>query len=771
YSKETIKMTTRTFKILLFRFILILLLFIPYLLFGQTSKQAIFGKVTDLKSGEELIGVSVSNTTKTKGLVTNHEGNFSIELDVPVKVLVSYIGYETQVFTVDKNTHFPILIQLKERENQLTEVIVKTSKAAISHTTYAGSMRINPKELRFIPTAAGEQDPMQALSLLPGIKKGSGGGEGFFVRGGSPDQNLILLDEAPVYNPNHLLGFFSLFQPEAIQDMVVYKGGVPAQYGGRLSSVMRLQMKEGNFTHWETEAGLGLLSSRVFLNGPIFKNKVSLSFGMRRSYLDQLFKVVGNNLPYHFTDLNLKLALKVGKHGKLSYTQYYGNDILKLNNAPNETKEIVDFGTKLLNKVSSLQYQHLFPSTQLNIVLSRSNFQYWVDARFGNGLFGLESKIADWQFKADINQSISTRMSLRSGIEFTNHHFEPNRTRILGEFNTVLKTIPSTKFNSNEGAVFTQFDHQVDGKLSYSAGLRLSSALGKDFVYANPEARWQLNYNFNTRNTIKLFYGRMFQYMHLVSGSSGVMPTDIWFPVSSQIKPQSAHQFSFSFEHKPRTGPLSYVVEPYFKLLDNLTEYREGAQILLNSEIEKELLQGKGRAYGLELLIKKDEGRLKGWVGYTLSYTERKFVGLNQGNWFYARYDRRHDISLTSCYEINSSFTFSGSFTLSSGMRVTPIVGRYAIPSGSYNEIISIPIYGDRNSLVLSPLHRVDLNLTYKHTFKKRIRTEWSVGAFNVYNRTQAFKLRMQTESNGDLQFKQVGLYGFIPSFSCNIQF
>jgi hypothetical protein len=302
-------------------------------------------------------------------------------------------------------------------------------------------------------------------------------------------------------------------------------------------------------------------------------------------------------------------------------------------------------------------------------------------------------------------------------------------------------------------------------------GLRMSSSFGKNFIYAAPEPRVSLHYLIDENSGINVSYNRMKQYLHLVSGSSAVMPTDLWFPVSKQVKPQSSNQYAISYQKEWLNKGLFLQIEPYFKTMNNLVEYKEGTQILLNNEIEKDLVQGIGRAYGIEMMLQKKTGRLSGWIAYTLSWSERKFADLNRANWFYGRYDRRHDLSLVGNYQINENWGFSSTFTIGSGMRVTPMVGKYIMPSGSYNDVIGVPIYGDRNSLVLSPLHRLDINLTYQSKPGKRIRTEWNIGACNVYNRTQAYKLSLVKNADNSRSFKQVGLYGFVPSASFNMFF
>ncbi len=727
-------------------------------------------KVIDSKTNEVIIGASIIRSDNKVGAQTNEMGQATFETELPAIFTISYMGYESKKMQVKQYSNAPIQIELKESKKELKEAKIQASKSKLSQKETAGIINIQPNEYKFLASAGGEKDPIQVLQLMPGLKKGANGGDGFFVRGGSADQNLIRVDGATVYNPNHLLGFFSVFNSDAIQDLKLYKGAFPAAMGGRLSSVMDIRIKEADKSDWNGTAAVGLLSARSFLSGPLIKNKLGFSASFRRTYIEQLFALAGNELPYYFQDGHIKLNYNINENNKLSYTAFYGNDVLRINREKENEKQI-DFGTSSHNWIQVLHFLHFNKDFSSNLYAVKTNYAYTVNANIDGNIFGLKAEVQDLQLKGDLTKQINKKTNFKTGFEFTRHSFNPNQTSIFGSLNELLKETESSRFYANEAAVFAMIDKNINQKINLNLGLRMSSSFGKNFMYVAPEPRMSLHYQIDETSGVNLSYNRMKQYLHLVSGSSAVMPTDLWFPVSKQVKPQSSNQYAISYQKEWLNKGLFLQIEPYFKTMNNLVEYKEGTQILLNNEIEKDLVQGIGRAYGIELMLQKKTGRLSGWIAYTLSWSERKFDELNRANWFYGRYDRRHDLSLVGNFQINENWGFSSTFTIGSGMRVTPMVGKYIMPSGSYNDVIGVPIYGDRNSLVLSPLHRLDVNLTYQSKPGKRIRTEWNIGACNVYNRTQAYKLSLVKNADNSRSFKQVGLYGFVPSASFNMFF
>lgn len=738
-------------------------------LLAQTEKTLIKGWVNDQNTGEPLVGVSVYVPNKSVGTASNAAGEFTLSHALPCTIELSYVGYEKQSILITTAAQLPLKLSLKEKGTELRHATVVAKKEnELKHT--AGLITLQPLETRFLAAAGGERDALQALSLMPGVKKSASGGEGYFVRGGSPDQNLISVDEAPLYNPNHLLGFFSAFNPESVSDVKLYKGAFPAMYGGRLSGIMNVTLKEAPSDKWRAEVGVSLLSARVNVGGPLFHPKLTVQMGFRKSYIEEAYQLVGNTLPYRFADFNLKMAYQVNDKTHITYTQFYGNDVLDYAPGTKNNNE-VDFGTKVKNSAYVVHLRQQKAQGVLNVYALSTQFTYQVKAGLNQNIFGLRSDIRDLQVKGNYTQLLSKKSSVKVGFESTRHQFSPNQTSIFGSINELLQQFKSRSYGSFEAAIYAEHSLQYNAKWNMVSGLRLSSSFGNHFAYAAPEPRILVSYQISAQQSIKFSYNRMVQYMHLVSGSSAVMPTDLWFPVSKQVKPQSAHQFALSFDWQLPHIKSMMSIEPYVKTMQNLVEYKEGTQILLNNNIEQDLIQGMGRAYGIEWMLQKKTGKFFGWISYNLSWTERKFEALNAGNWFYARYDRRHDWSLVANYKLKHNLILSSTFVLSSGTRMTPIIGKYAIPSGSLNEIISVPIYGARNSMVLAPLHRLDLNLTYVAGKWKNMDIEWSVGAFNIYNRTQPFKLSMISNGNGQMEFKQVGLYGFIPSLSLNAKF
>jgi hypothetical protein len=754
--------------------ILLITIFTSTILHAQTI--TISGTITDARTGEALIGVGVSCKEELKGTVTNVYGFYSVEVKVPCSLTFSYLGYEEANITVTAEQFSPLNIQLTEKKNALNEVVVQSSRKENDlQKTQAGYTHIDIKQISTIPVLGGEKDVIKVLQLMPGIKRGSDGSTSMLVRGGSGDQNLVLIDEAPVYNASHLLGFFSVFNSDALKDVSMQKGGFTANYGGRLSSVLDVRMKEGNMKKMEVNAGIGLLSARASIEGPILKDRMSFIVSARRTYIDHVYKLVDRKLPFYFYDLNAKINLKLSEQNRFFISAYTGKDVLKFggdNEAASSSTYDADFGTTLGNSTVTARWNHVYPDQKLfqNTSLIYSRFNYILKNRIGANEMQIISSIEDYSIKSNYDYYLNNSNHLRFGGEITQHHFRPNISKVKGRFNESIKPGNGQNLHTQEMALYALNEQFISSRWNANYGLRLSGATTPQTAYWNLEPRVNLTYQLTSTQTLKAAYSHMSQYINLVAGSS-TMPTDLWYPVSENIKPQTAKQITFGYTKEWSNIHLLFSAEGYYKWMNNLVEYKEGTIALLNDNIEQDLVQGKGKAWGIELMLHKQSGRWNGWIGYTLSYSKRQFNELNKGKEFYARYDRRHDISVVSNVDLTKRMTLSAVWTFATGSRFTPVTGQFLMPNGSYTDIDAMPIYSNRNAVVLSASHRLDVNLVIRSKAHKKYSSEWHIGAYNVYNRTQPFRIKIVKNDDGSMNYKQVGLFGFIPSIAYNIKF
>jgi hypothetical protein len=755
----------------------ILLFSTVWITFGLKAQTLVIsGTITDSQSGEALIGVSVSCKEEAKGSITNVYGFYSIEVKAPCALTCSYLGYEETVIQLLPNTLSSLDIQMNEKKTTLKEVVVQSSgKENNLQKEQTGYTHIDIKNISGIPVLGGERDVIKVLQLMPGIKRGSDGSTTMLVRGGSGDQNLVLIDEAPVYNASHLLGFFSVFNSDALKDVSMQKGGFSANYGGRLSSVLDLRMKEGNMKRTEVNAGVGLLSARASIEGPILKDKASYMVSARRTYIDQMYKLVDRSLPFYFYDLNAKINIRLSEQNRFYLSAYRGKDVLKFggdNQAASSSVYDADFGTTLGNSTLTARWNHIYPSQKLfqNVSLIYSRFNYTLQNRIGENEMMIRSSIEDYIVKTNYDYYINNRNLIRFGGEATQHYFRPNISKVKGNFNETIKAGNGLKIYTQEFALYAMNEQYLNSRWNANYGVRFSGAKAQQTMYVNIEPRINLCYHLTSSQTLKAAYSHMSQYINLVAGSS-TMPTDLWYPVSEKIKPQTARQITLGYNKEWAPQHLVFSAEAYYKWMNNVVEYKEGTVALLNNNIEEDLVQGTGKAYGIELMLHKKAGRWNGWIGYTLSFSKRHFDELNKGKEFYARYDRRHDLSLVSNYDFSNRITLSAVWTYATGSRFTPVAGQYLMPNGSYTDIDALPIYTDRNAVVLSASHRLDVNLVIKSKNHKRFSSEWHFGAYNVYNRAQPYRIKISKSDDGSMHYKQVGLFGFIPSVAYNFKF
>jgi hypothetical protein len=748
------------------------------------KKYTISGTVIEKNTGETVIGATIRIKNFNVGTKTNSYGFYTISLDEGEYILeVTYIGFEKKEIQITLNNNVVNNISITPNANGigLKEVVVKSSKTSVrefTKSTEMGRIEIPVEMMKKVPTIAGESDLMKVLQLTPGIKRGGEGTIGMYVRGGGADENLILLDEATVYNAGHLLGFFSVFNTSSIKDVTMHKGGFPSNYGGRLSSVLDIRMKDGNKNKFQTEGSVGLISSNLTIQGPIYKDKVSFILSGRRTYIDKVFSLVNVPIPYYFYDVNAKLNWTISKRDKLFFSSYFGNDVLKLDNLTESVKSSSSsdletrIGSKIGNFTTTLRWNHIFknPKLFLNTSILQTRFRYNVIGSFSNQSLKLESRIQDYGMKMDFNYNPNPKNQIRFGTEIINHTFNPNSISSNISILDSLPSLQSRKINSTEMALYALNDWEINSKFKLNYGLRISSTYIQKTLYAGLEPRINIRYQLNESNSIKMSYSRMKQYMHLVSSSAIALPTDLWYPVTKTIKPLSSDQVSLGYYTGLDKFNLFFSTELYYKKLHNLVEYKEGSVLLLNNNFENELVRGNGDAYGLELFLNKTQGRFSGWVGYTLSYSTRQFDSLNRGKKYFSKYDRRHDVSIVGMYDITKRLSVSAVWVYSSGSPFTARVGQYIIPNQGYNGITVVPLYSDRNAYRLSNSHRLDIDFTIKRKSNRKWAGEWHFSAYNVYNRTQPSRVRIILV-DGQYKYQQVGLFGIIPSISYNFKF
>ncbi|VAW10719.1 TonB-dependent receptor [hydrothermal vent metagenome] len=734
---------------------------------AQTNERyTISGYVTETGSGENLLGVSIYVPELKLGTITNDYGFFSLTLpEGKHEVYISYIGYATQIKEIELTKDNAWAVELTLSAESLDEVVVTADeKIKESRVTQMSTVKINPSIVQDIPALLGEKDVLKTLQLLPGIQAGSEGSSGFFVRGGTPDQNLIILDDAVVYNSNHLFGFFSVFNGDAIKSVEAFKGGFPARFGGRLSSVIKIDMKDGNKEKLSGKINVGLISSSILLEGPINKGKTSFILSGRRTYADVLaqpfLKQENGKGGYYFADLNFKIHHIFSSKDKIYWSNYYGRDKFYSKFKDDSTDEKTRLGWG--NITSTLRWNHQYNSKLFsNTSLIYSNYQFKIsneykdvfDGQNEEYAFSSSSGINDFTVKTDFDYFPNSKHSIRMGALATRHNFTPQRVLIKDDFADNIDT--KQELNSLEGALYVEDDWKLNDKLRISPGLRLSYFKYKDQQYVNPEARLALSYNFKPNLAFKASYTQMNQYIHLLSSSGIGLPTDLWVSSTDKVKPQNSQQFAIGVAKDFFDKDYSLTVEGYYKKMDEVIAYKEGASFLAFDDLESgkttnwedNITAGQGWAYGGEILFRKQTGLLTGWVGYTLSWSERQFDELNLGKKFFDRYDRRHDISVVGIYKPQDRITLSATWVFSTGNNYTlPNLQRLRAPDG-------FPIGGSdgffggqteefatqRNNFRGETSHRLDLGVQFHKKKKKGRERTWGFSLYNSYARQNPF--------------------------------
>jgi CarboxypepD_reg-like domain/TonB-dependent Receptor Plug Domain len=759
---------------------------LPALVFGQ-APVTLSGYATDAANGEALIGATIAVPALKVGATTNAYGFFSLTLPAgapaSVEMLVSYVGYTPERRTVQPEVTGQLSFALQAVGTELEEVQVVASQPGTGapdvRSTAISQIQLTPAQLRNVPAIGGERDVLKVMQLLPGVKRGGEGQTGLQVRGGGPDQNLIILDEAVVYNVSHLFGFLSVFNDDALKDVTLHTGGFPAQYGGRISSVVDIRTREGDLQHYHTSGGVGLLSSRLTVDGPLVKNKVSFLVAGRRSYIDKVLRVAGRDIPYYFYDFNAKLNWRIGLNDRLYYSAYYGDDVLTepKSSRGGEGDSPFNFGSKLGNMTHTLRWNHLYSDKLFaNYSLIYTQFRYEVTSSLGANSLYVASRVGDYTAKLDHDLYLSPTTQLRFGGTATLHRFRPNALAIQAEaLADANKQHPGTLIAPTEAAAYVAVEQEVNPRLRLTYGARLSAlrTSGGTRTFVNPEPRFGAAWSLNEQSAVKLGVARMTQYVHLVSSSSMALPTDLWYPVTDRVRPLLSDQLTVGYHRTVPEWRATFSAEAYYKVMNRLIEYREGAVLALNDAYEDELVTGRGRAYGVELLARRTTGRFTGWVGYTLSWATRTFPDLNGGRTYFAKYDRRHDLSIVASFDVSRQVSVSSVWAYATGQRLTAATAYFMMPQPGLGGADALPLYSDRNALKLSPSHRLDLSLTWRpHADEpdRRWHGEWQVSAYNVYNRAQPYKVKVVADGSR-YKYQQVGLFGFLPAVSYNFSF
>ncbi|UGU15371.1 TonB-dependent receptor [Sinomicrobium kalidii] len=784
------------------------LLFTLFLLcnfsFAQ-EKYTISGIVTDKRSNESLIGVNIIAPQLNEGVSTNEYGFYSLILPEGKHIIqVSYLGFITITREIELHSDMRLNFRLTEGSQQLDEVVV---------TEYSGQENISSPQMsvnelsintiKKMPVILGETDILKSILLLPGVTNAGEAASGFNVRGGAADQNLILLDEATIYNSSHLYGFFSVFNPDAIKDIKLYKGGIPSRYGGRVSSVLEIFQKDGNSNNFHMNGGIGVLSSKLLAEGPIVKDKGSFLFAGRSSYAHLFLKFTDNENAAYFYDLNTKLSYRFNENNSILLSGYFGRDVISIRNSFKNT-----YGNSILN----FRWNHLF-SDKLFSNLSFIYSDYYYGLRLDFVQFNWDSGIQNFNLKYDFKHYINQDLKLRYGINGAYYKFNPGEVTPTGENSGANYRKLDNKY-ALESAAYLDVEHSFSERLKLQYGLRISSfyRLGQKNLnlyennnpvifnedigiyekatptgsqtksrtkliktFTNLEPRASLSLKLSDNTALKASYNRMAQYLHLISNTSSPTPLDVWAPSGKYIKPQLLDQYALGYFRDFADNTFGLETEGFYKTIKNRIDYIDGADLIANNAIEQVILNGEARAYGLEFLLRKKKGRLQGWMSYTLSRSEQRTpprtpreTGINHGEWYNTPYNKTHDFSLTGSYMFNKKLTMGLNFIAQSGQPVT-------YPDGYYEyQGVQFPSYSGRNDENLPAYHRLDLSLTYtpRPEKEKGWQSEWVFGIYNLYNRKNAASITFrQDRETARNEAVRLSIFGIVPSISYNFKF
>ena len=766
---------------------LIILFSLAQIAASNAQNFTLSGFLRDAASGEELLYANVGVSSISKGATTNEYGFYSLTIPSGTyQIRFSYVGYDPKTLEIklDKDTRLDIELGSGQA---LEEVVVSAEREDRNvRSTEMSVATIDIKDAKLIPVLFGEQDILKTIQLLPGVSPSSEGNAGFFVRGGDADQNLVLLDEAPVYNASHLLGFFSVFNSDALKDVKLYKGGIPAQYGGRISSVLDIRMKNGNSKSTEVSGGIGLIASRLTLETPLGSDKGSLILSGRRTYADLILKAASPDFAettLYFYDFNAKANYTLGTKARLFLSGYFGRDVFSLGRVG------LDWG----NTTGTLRWNHVFSEKLFcNTSLIYSDFNYGFSVDNAGTAIKLSSGIFNYNLKQDFNWYKNPNNSLQFGWNGIVHQFKPGQfTADDDDETTQDMSIDVPQQQALETGFYLDNDQKINSRLSVYYGARISTfsnigafevktynnldeitsttAYGKGDFYKTHfgfEPRANATFLLDDNSSVKASYNRIYQYLHLLSNSTSGTPTDLWYPSTPLVKPEIGDQWAIGYFRNFKDNQYEFSVEAYYKTLGNQVDYEDGAETFLNPNLEAELVFGKGRAYGAEFFLKKKSGDLTGWVSYTLSKSERQFDAINGGAWFSARQDRPHDISVVATYKLSKKLTISGAWVYYTGDAVTFPTGKYEVDG----EVVTL--YSGRNGDRMPDYHRLDLGLSWDLKERKHWSSDLNFSVYNAYNRKNAFSITFE-ESESDAtktEAIKTSLFGIVPSITWNFR-
>lgn len=763
--------------------------------YAQQKKQkyTISGYVTEKGSRESLVGVNVYIPALKSGTTSNNYGFYSISLPQgKYQVLYSFVGYEvvTKEIVLSEDVQMDVQIQ---SGIELEEVVVSAARTErLSKTSQMSEVKIPIGQIKQVPTLLGEKDVLKTLQLMPGVQSGTEGSSGIYVRGGGPDQNLLILDDAPVYNANHLFGFFSIFNGDALKSVSLTKGGFPARYGGRLSSVLEMNMKDGSKEEFGGEAGIGLIASRLIIEAPIVKDKASFIVSGRRTYLDLLMKPAmpkDEKVGYYFYDLNAKVNYDFGRKDKLYLSGYFGRDRFSFESREDGFDS--EGGLFWGNATGTLRWNHLFSDkifSNTSFIFSDYTFSIFQKDRMSNVDYELEysSGIKDIGLKYDMQWSLSPSYSIRTGFASTFHRFKPSAIVVkdtsVNRVEKKVKTIPVV-----ESGAYVENELKIKERLRMNIGLRFSHYYHEKKSYMALEPRFSAGYSFGNNMSVKASYARMRQYVHLLTSTGINLPLDLWVPSTDLVKPQHSEQYALGVAKDFVEKNFSLSLEGYYKKMDNIVGYAPGSNFMLvdddfenidNFSWEENLIRGQGWSYGIEFLLQRKIGRLSGWIGYTLSWTQHQFDEDNRGEKYYARYDRRHDISIVGIYKLTPHITLSGTWVYGTGNAVTLPEAEFSAKN-YYMDRFKAKEYGSKNDFRMRAYHRMDIAIQFHKKKKNRERT-WEIGLYNAYSRKNPFFYQITEKQIYDATtgvnrnkniLEQISLFPIIPSITYTLKF
>jgi len=769
------------------------------------QKFTLSGTITEESSNETLIGVTVAFPTLGTGVVTNEYGFYSITVPKgEYEVLVNYLGFEDIVRSITLNSNTKIDFKLAEAAEQLDEVVVTQDVEQMDIKKPQMSVNtLSVKTIKKIPVILGEADIIKSILLLPGVTNAGEGASGFNVRGGSADQNLILLDEAIIFNSSHLFGFFSVFNPDAIKDIKLYKGGIPARYGGRVSSVLDIFQKEGNSKEFNVNGGIGAVASRLLVEGPIKKDKAAFLIGGRGSYAHLFLPLFDLDNTAYFYDLNTKINYKINDKNSVFLSGYFGRDVFGISES---------FVNTYGNAVGNFRWNHLFSDKLFsNLSLIYSDYYYGLKLDFVG--FNWNSGIQNFNVKYDLKHYLNDKLQVNYGVNNIYYQFNPGKIEPSNDTSGIVEDQLTQKY-ANEFAAYVDLEHRITDNLSLGYGLRFSNFMrlgqeelnvydndnpvrfdpvlsiyqeGNPIEVVNPgragtlatfnnfEPRLSMSYTLNSNSSIKASYTRLAQYLHLLSNTNSPTPLDVWTPSGPFIEPQLLDQYALGYFKNIANGAYSFESEVFYKDVQNRIDYIDGANLIANDAIEQVILNGEARAYGLEVLFRKNEGKLQGWLAYTLSKSEQRTpgrttmeTGINFGEWYNTPYDKPHDISLFASYDLSEKWSVNSNFVYQTGQPTNFPIGQFEFQG------LTVPYFGLRNDQRLPDYHRIDISatLTPKKNKTRKMQGEWVFSIYNLYNRRNAASINFRrNQDTGTNEAVRTSIFGLVPAVTYNFKF